>query len=77
MQNQFLSIALSLSAISEDHRRPEREDAWLDHLRPVSRIEQGTWFQRTLARLGDLLIKAGKSLKEHYSVNQTIVCSAR
>ena len=77
MQNQFLSVTLSLSAISEDHHRPEREDAWLDHLRPVSRIEQGTWYQRTLARLGDLLIKAGKSLKEHYAVNQTIVCSAR
>jgi len=77
MQNQYLSFALSVSAISEDHRRPEREDAWLDHLRPVSRIEREYWYQRTLARLGDLLIKAGKSLKEHYALNQTVVWSAR
>lgn len=72
MQNQFLSLALSLSATSKDHRRPEREDAWLDHLRPVSRIERKYWYQRTLVWLGDLLITAGKSLKEHYTVNQTV-----
>jgi hypothetical protein len=77
MQNQFLSLALSLSAISEDYRRPEREDAWLDHLRPVSRIERGYWYQRTLTWLGDLLITAGKSLKERYAVNQTVAWSAR
>jgi len=77
MQNQFLSLALSLSAISEHHHHLEREDAWLDYLQPVSRIEQGYWYQRTLARLGDLLIEAGKSLKEHYAVNQTVVWSAR
>jgi len=77
MQNQYLSLALSLSAVSEDHRRPEREDAWLDHLRPVSRIERGHGYQRPLARLGDLLITAGKSLKEHYAVNQTVAWSAR
>jgi len=77
MQNQFLSLALSLSAVSEDHRRPEREDAWLAHLRPVSRIERGYWYQRTLAWLGDLLITAGKSLKERYAVKQTVAWSAR
>jgi hypothetical protein len=77
MQNQFLSLALSLSAISEAHRRPEREDAWLDHLRPVSRIEREYWYQRTLTWLGDLLITAGKSLKERYAVKQTVAWSAR
>jgi len=77
MQNQFLYLALSLSEVSEDRRRPEREDAWLDHLRPVSRIEREYWYQRTLAWLGDLLITAGKSLKERYSVNQTVAWSAR
>jgi hypothetical protein len=77
MQNQFLSLALSLSAISEDYRRPEREDAWLDHLRPVSRIERGYWYQRTLDWLGDLLITAGKSLKERNAVKQTVAWSAR
>ena len=77
MQNQFLSLALSLSAISEDHSRLEREVAWLDHLRPVSRIERVHGYQRTLARLGDLLITSGKSLKEHYAVNQTVAWSAR
>jgi len=75
MQNQYLSLALSLLAISEGRRRPEREDAWLDHLRIVPRIEQGHWHQRTLTHLGDLLITAGKSLKEHYAVNQTAVWS--
>ncbi len=77
MQNQFLSLALSLFAIREDHHLPEREEAWLDHLRLVSGIERRHWFQRTLARLGDLLIMAGKSLKEHYAVNQTVAWSAR
>ncbi len=75
MQNQYLSFALSLSAISEDRRYPKREDAWLDHLRIVPRIKRGHWYQRTLARLGDLLITTGKSLKEHYAVNQTAVWS--
>ncbi|NCP15417.1 hypothetical protein GW866_00015 [bacterium] len=77
MQNQFLSLALSLSAIREDHRRPEREDAWLDRLRPVPWMGRRHWYQRALARLGDLLIIAGKTLKEHYAANQSVAWSAR
>jgi hypothetical protein len=77
MQTQHLSLALSLSAIGEDHRHPEREDAWLDHLQPVPRIGRRHWYQRSLAQLGDLLIIAGKSLKEPYTENQSVAWSAR
>jgi len=77
MQNQFHQFSLSLSAASADRGGPARDDAWLDHLQPAADFGRETWYQHLLVHLGDLLIKAGKSLKEQYAAPQAVAWSTR
>jgi len=77
MQNLFLCFSLSLAAAAMESKCQDREDTWLNHLHPASRVERQTWYQRSLAQLGDLLIATGRSLKRSSAVPQAVAWTAR